>query len=213
MSNDTVARCLLQCFVALNLFQPKHPRIPFNPKTSFAATCFAALRILCFVSAIKQACHCSLLRTFPSLLAGTLKPTKISDAFDTGPPVVSRVIAIDNAMLRQQFKAAMDQREAKGGHARDSNDDLQVLRMSVPDIAEYTVFHVILAFHLSIASCICVYCDTRYSHARPVLLFHATTDVNEKGICCLGFRREFQASNSGVKGMIGNGVYFSTLPM
>ena len=213
MSNDTVARCLLQSFVALNLVQPKRPRIPFKPETSFAATCFAALRILCFVSAIKQACHCSLLRTFPSLLAGTLKPTKISDAFDTGPPVVSRVIAIDNAMLRQQFKAAMDQREAKGGHARDSNDDLQVLRMSVPDIAEYAVFHVILAFHLSIASCICVYCDARYSHARPVLLFHATTDDNEKGICCLGFRREFQASNSGVKGMIGNGVYFSTLPM
>ena len=138
MSNDTVARCLLQCFMALNLFQAMHPRIPCNLKISLSATCFAALRILCFVSAIKQACHCSLLRTFALSLAGTLKPTKISDAFDTGPPVVSRVIAIDNAVLRQQFKAAMDQMEAKGGHAWDSNEnrDLQVLRMSVPDIAE-----------------------------------------------------------------------------
>ena len=137
VSNDTVARCLLQCFLALNLFQAKPPRIPRNFKISFAATCFAALRILCSVSAIKQACRCFLLQMFALSLAGTLKPTKISDAFDTGPPVVSRVIAIDNAMLRQQFKAAMDRMEAKGGRAWDSNPDLQVLRMSVPNIAEY----------------------------------------------------------------------------
>jgi hypothetical protein len=36
-----------------------------------------------------------------SSLAGTLKPVKVSDAFDIGPPMVNRVIAIDNAALRQ----------------------------------------------------------------------------------------------------------------
>jgi hypothetical protein len=53
----------------------------------------------------------------------------------------------------------------------------------------------------------------RYRHARPALLFHATNDKSEKSICCMGFRKEFQGSASGVLGMIGNGVYFSTLPM
>ncbi len=85
-------------------------------------------------------------RAFASSSAGTLKPSKVSDAFDIGPPVVKRVIAIDNARLRQQFVSAMDRLEARGGMNRleaeggsawDCDDALRVLRMSVPDIQQY----------------------------------------------------------------------------
>ncbi len=152
-------------------------------------------------------------RPFASLSSGTLKPAKSIDAFDVGPPVVSRVIAIDNAVLRQQFKSAMDRMEAKGGGSWGGDDDLQVLRMSVPDIAGYLTLSLSLPSSDRINPCIALTVICRYSHARPALLFHATHDVSEKGICCLGFRKEFQGSASGVNGMIGKGVYFSTLPM
>jgi hypothetical protein len=82
-----------------------------------------------------------------SSLAGTLKPGKVSDAFDIGPPVVKRVIAIDNAALRQQFISTMDRMEAKGassatqGGAWDCDDALRVLRMSIPDIQQCAPCH------------------------------------------------------------------------
>ncbi len=74
--------------------------------------------------------------TFPQ---GTLKPGKVSGNHSdcTGPPIVTRVIAIDNSALRGQFKAAMDAMEARGGGGSwDEDDALRVLRMSVPDIAQ-----------------------------------------------------------------------------
>jgi hypothetical protein len=49
------------------------------------------------------------------------------------------VIAIYNPVLLQQFKVAMDEMQAKGEGVGtwSDDDDLRVLRMSVPDIAQY----------------------------------------------------------------------------
>jgi len=48
------------------------------------------------------------------------------------------VIAIDNPVLLQQFKVAMDEMQAMGEGVGtwSDDDDLRVLRMSVPDIAQ-----------------------------------------------------------------------------
>ncbi len=73
------------------------------------------------------------------LFAGTITPNKVCFNGETGPPIVNRVIAIDNPVLLQRFKVAMDKMEAKGEGVGtwSDDDDLRVLRMSVPDIAQY----------------------------------------------------------------------------
>ena len=74
------------------------------------------------------------------LFAGTItpNPNKVKCNGETGPPIVNRVIAIDNPVLLQQFKVAMDEMQAKGEGVGtwSDDDDLRVLRMSVPDIAQ-----------------------------------------------------------------------------
>ncbi len=162
---------------------------------------------------------------------GTLKPQKVSgkNSKDAGLAIVTRVIAIDNVALRKQFRTAMDALEATAGAAGawDDDEDLRVLRMSMPDIAQCTTRHAAsrpyYAFrtHCSFLARLfarnlygfTVLFWRRYPHARPALLFHATDDALESSICCVGFRSEFRGASSKLEGMFGNGQYFSSLPM
>jgi len=110
-------------------------------------------------------------------------------------PRVERVIAIENAALKAKFIAALQARERKGRESMGDHfafppgvdEHMHVLRMQMPHISEYT-------------------------HARPVLVFHATSDNAEKLISAIGFRKEFMKSATGLQ-KFGSGIYFSTFPM
>ena len=105
-------------------------------------------------------------------------------------PVVERVIAIENAALKAQFIAALQARERMGGNVHfppGVDEHMNVLRMQLPHIPNYT-------------------------HARPVLVFHATSDNAETLISAIGFRKEFMKSATGLQ-KFGAGIYFSTFPM
>jgi hypothetical protein len=111
---------------------------------------------------------------------------------DASCPRVDRVIAIDNPQLRSRFLAALERTEGDPDMAPWSTDAdnlkyLNVLRMSIPEIAGYP-------------------------RAKPALVFHATHDEAEAMICAVGFRQEFIGKTTGNDGWYGKGIYFSSFP-
>jgi hypothetical protein len=109
-------------------------------------------------------------------------------------PRVERVIAIENSHLKARFHEALNAKQAAASaypkpfsFPTGVDEYMDVLRMQLPEIPSH-------------------------NHARPCLVFHATSDDAEKLICSIGFRREFMASATGLQ-KFGAGIYFSTFPM